>query len=491
MPNNYGSRMKNKNSMKKMIINSLLIVVSCLLAVSSCKKEDNPADKAPEMENITYRPSDEIFANPERGFYKYSLIELASGRGALSQSQISGYRNSGISLVMRYFYLKDFKDKPLTQAVLDEIEQDFATARNAGIKLIPRFAYSQAQNEPDAPLDIILQHLDQLQPVLTNNADVIATVQAGFIGSWGEWYYTTNNLNTSGARNAVLKKLLEVIPDNRTIQLRTPAYKQEYFQRTTPLSFEEAFTGSDISRVGHHNDCFLASVTDYGTYINPAVDKAFLNKECLFVPIGGETCPPDGVDPATSEKAQSDMRNLRWSYLNEDYYKGVNDTWIAQGGMDNIKRELGYRFQLTSGEFTNKVKPGGVFNSRILIKNLGYASLYNPRLVELILRNLESGDRYVVRLDIEPRFWQPLLNNEVEAKVGIPADLPEGNYDLYLNLADPEPTLYSRPAFSIRLANEGVWEASTGYNNLNIMITVSSNNSGPNYSGDSFFKKLN
>jgi hypothetical protein len=443
-----------------------------------------------EMENVVYQPTNEIFANPERGFYKYSLIEVGSGRGALSQSEISGYRSNGISLVMRYFYLKNFKDKALSTEALNERETDFETARRAGIKIIPRFSYSQAQNEPDAPLEIIKQHLDQLSPVLTKNADLIATVQAGFIGSWGEWYYTSNNLNNASARYEVIKKLLESVPKTRTIQLRTPAYKQEYFKRKTPLSFEEAFSGSEISRVGFHNDCFLASPTDYGTYINPDEDKAYLHQECLFVPIGGETCPPDGVEPATSTKAQNEMRYLRWSYLNEDYYKGVNDTWIVQGGMDNIKRELGYRFELTSGEYSNKIKPGGLFVSRILIKNLGYAPLYNPRLVELVLQNNQTGDKYKIQLDVEPRFWQPLQTNVIETEAGLPANILEGDYKLYLHLPDPEPMLYGKPSFSVRLANDNVWEDPTGYNNLNVEINISSDNNSKDYSGDLIFQKM-
>ena len=58
-------------------------------------------------------------------------------------------------------------------------------ARKAGIKIILRFAYSIAMDEPDAPLSVILQHLDQLKPILQENKDVIAVLQAGFIGSWG------------------------------------------------------------------------------------------------------------------------------------------------------------------------------------------------------------------------------------------------------------------------------------------------------------------
>jgi hypothetical protein len=207
------------------------------------------------------------------------------------------------------------------------------------------------------------------------------------------------------------------------------------------------------------------------------------------VPIGGETCPPDGVNPADGIKAQGEMRNLRWTYLNQDYYRGVNDLWKLDGSMDNIMRELGYRFQLLSGEYSDKVAPGGALSARIILKNLGYAALYNPRLVELVLKNTETEEEYKVNTGIEPRFWKPSMETEIDTVVGIPKDIPEGDYELYLNLPDPETTLYNNPAYSIRLANENVWEETTGYNRLNVLIQIDSKNKGKVYSGNLFFMK--
>jgi hypothetical protein len=183
------------------------------------------------------------------------------------------------------------------------------------------------------------------------------------------------------------------------------------------------------------------------------------------------------------------MRYLRWSYLNEDYYRGVNDQWIAQGGMNSIIRELGYRIQLLSAEYSEKVAQSDSFTARIILKNIGYAPLYNPRLVELVLKNVQSGEIYKAKLDVEARFWKPLVENEMNAEVGIPQVMPNGEYELYLNLADPEESLYSNPAYSIRLANKGVWEESTGYNKLGIKIQVAPENKSGSYTGVLFFKK--
>jgi len=472
--------------MKSIILSATLVLV---LLVGCVTCASIPVENSIKSKVITYTSDESKFPNPERGFYKYTSCDLGTGNGVLSESTLKGYRNNNFSLIMRYCYLKSFKNAPISAKALTDFDNDMATVRKSGFKCVLRFAYSESETEPDAPLNIIIQHLDQLKPYIEKNADVIAVLQAGFIGSWGEWYYTTNGLNTSGNRSLVLKKLLETLPARRMVQVRTPAYKTEFFQRTTPLKQDEAFNMQSLARVGFHNDCFLASTTDYGTYTDVTADKAYLNKECLYVPIGGETCPPDGVSPADATKAQADMRYLRWSYLNEDYYHGVNDQWIVQGGMDNILRELGYRFQLISGEYTEKVAPGNTFSARIILKNLGYASLYNPRFVELILKNTQSNQLYKVKLAEEPRLWKPLVENEVLAEIGIPNDMLSGEYELYMNLPDPEESLYTNPDYSIRLANKDVWEEATGYNKLGVIVQVAPGNKTTIYTGNLTFKQ--
>ncbi|HEY3371589.1 MAG TPA: DUF4832 domain-containing protein [Prolixibacteraceae bacterium] len=463
---------------------AFILFVGCVTC--STKAVDEPVKQSVP---VNYAPDETIFPNPERGFYKYSSCNLGTGSGLLNPSTLSAYRDHNISLIFRYFYLKNFKNSALSAQALSDFDKDMATIRQSGMKCVLRFAYSEAENDPDAPMNIILQHLDQLKPSLEKNADVIAVMQAGFIGAWGEGYYSTNGLNSSGARNLVYTKILATLPARRMMQVRTPAYKREFFQRTTQLKQEEAFSMVNIARVGFHNDCFLASATDYGTYGNVEVDKAYLNKECLYVPIGGETCPPDGVSAADATKAQTDMRYLRWTYLNEDYYRGVNDQWIVQGGMNTIMRELGYRFQLLTGEYTEKAAQGDSFIARIILKNIGYAPLFNPRVVELVLKNTQTSEVYKVKLANEARLWKPLVESVIDAEIGLPQEMPSGAYELYLNLPDPEASLYANPAYSIRLANKDVWEPATGYNKLGIQIQVAPENKTASYSGDLVFKK--
>ena len=68
-------------------------------------------------------------------------------------------------------------------------------------------------------------------------------------------------------------------------------------------------------------------------------------------------------------------------------------------------------------------------------------------------------------LDVDPRFWFGGNKVVVDKTIKLPAEAT-GKCMLYLNLPDPEETLHDNPLFSIRLANDDVWEEETGYNKI-------------------------
>ena len=424
---------------------------------------------------IEHTASDEIFPNPERGFYVQHTAVFADGRPApatLNPVSLEAHYAQNISLILRFYVYEDSVAAPLTSAHLDLIGQDCAVLRDCGLKAVLRFAYTIDPDDPDAPLATVLGHLDQLAPVLQQNADVIATVQAGFIGTWGEWHSSSNGLGTTENMRTVLQHVLAAVPVQRAVGVRTPRYKQAIYDRTTPLSAAEAFSGSDISRTGHHNDCFLASDTDYGTYVSPAAEKVYLNRETQFVPMGGETCHPD-PPRSLCPTAIAELEQMHWTYLNSTYHPDVLSGWTDGGCLDEIRRRLGYRLRLTRVAVPDAVRPGDPFRLELDLVNDGFAAPGNPRVVELVLRHVLSGATYDVTLPDDPRFWLPRTNpQQLVHHVLAPRDLPEGVYDLLVSLPDPEPAAYGRPRFAIRLANPGVWEAATGYNHLLLQLQV-------------------
>jgi hypothetical protein len=497
----------------------VLIVMTCACA----KKEYATA----QSNNITikYTESGEDFPNPERGFYRYtqtkasafqglSLNQLNSWKGAVQAE--GGHYKVYSTLIFRYYELDDFKEKPLSTAFLEAIKTDFLIARQAGFKLIPRFTYSLSPKPGpcpegficppygDAPKNIVLQHIGQLKNVLEENADVIAAVQMGFIGMWGEQYYTdyfgdasqntpVKKLLDSNWQDRidVLKAFLEAVPKDRMIQVRYPQIKQRYVYgikavvTSSPLNDSEAFSETDKARIGFHNDCFLASADDYGTYqdygnsTTPRTDantvlRAYKKSDSKYVAVGGETCddafsPQNDCEPAG--KAQTEMREMHFSFLNCAYNNAVNDDWQSGGCMEEIKKSLGYRFVLKDGQFQKAAESGQPFSFSLNVENKGYASPYNKRPVKLVFRNRNNGKEYSIILNTDVRKWFP-GSAIVADKVILPADMVKGSYDLFLFFPDHFASIAGRPEYAVRLANTNMWEETTGYNNLNVLLEV-------------------
>jgi len=431
---------------------------------------------------ISYDSSEAIFANPERGFYAYRSVPISS-------SFLHSLRNSNVTIVQRIYIIPHFVNDTLSSSFLETMSNDFQTAREGGAKLVLRFSYTNQIDGEDAPLDRVLYHINQIEPLLRENYNVIVYMDAGFIGAWGEWYYSTNNLNNTEDQRTVLFALLDALPMDRMVLVRTPEYKRQIYDYFDPLIPEEAFNGTKRARTGAHNDCFLAGPWDYGTYIDIEEDKTFLNLDNRYVPQGGETCHPSEFSVCSN--ALIDLERLHWSVLNKDYHPVVLQSWEDDGCMNEVKRRLGYRFRLLNAVIQDSVPPSGAFHTNFSIVNNGWASPFNPRNLEIILRNSEgSDDFYWLKIDEDPRLWMPGDTAHVSIEAGIPDDMPIGSYDILLNFPDPAPALHNRSNYSIRLANLNVWEESTGFNSLLYTIIVDTNASGNIYSGDDYFKPM-
>jgi hypothetical protein len=97
--------------------------------------------------------------------------------------------------------LDDYRTSNIPAGVLSSYTTFFGLARSAGIKVIPRWSYNLGY-QPDTTLAWVLTHIGQLGPIWRDNADVIACLQAGFIGAWGEWHSSRNGLTTASSMRA-------------------------------------------------------------------------------------------------------------------------------------------------------------------------------------------------------------------------------------------------------------------------------------------------
>ena len=449
-----------------------LLFLSCTLEPSD-KPEQNPSEVIPdeELTLVEFTESNKIFANPERGFYKHYDF-LNSSATPLSVSALQAARvESNITLFYAGHYLTEFVKSDISDKFLNLVRKNMQALRDAGAKCVLRFAYtnSQSKHPYDAEPKWVARHIEQLKPILQEYSDVILVFQSGFIGVWGEGYYTDNFFfdpqtpEEHKLRKEVIDAMLDAIPADRQVALRTPMFKRNMYAESykDTLTLATAYDGSAKARLSAFNDCFGASADDYGTFIGKDT-REYWRKETRYTLMGGETCGLS--DYCKCKQSIKDCEDFHWTYMNSGYNADVLNRWTSEGCMDEVKRRLGYRLSLKDVA-TSKAAAGKALRVKLNIRNTGFAAPANPRHVELVLVD-GNGKKTVYEFkDVDMRYWFANETVTVDKLIDLPKDA-SGNCTLYLNMPDPKATLHDNPLFSIRLANDGVWNEKTGYNKI-------------------------
>lgn len=420
------------------------------------------------MRKIMLTESTEDFPNPERGFYAHTILNSLP-----SDDELSALKDENITIIYTEVNAEDYREKDFDQAYLDNLGEQFARIRMAGLKAIFNVVYAHRVGQPDAAKDQVFRHIEQLKPLIDENWDVVYVVKTGFIGPWGEMHSSTNDLDTPENITEILFKVLGMFPEERIVMLRTPIMKVNAFDNEL-MTFERAHDGTKLARVGFFNDCFLASGTDSGTYTSEKTRAGWIEymaNEAKYTVFGGETCRMNVL--AECENTIYEMEQLAMSWLNRGYHPDVRANWKAKGCLPEIMLRLGYRLVMREVLVPENLKPGGILQVSLKLENLGFAAPVNPRNVELVLRNNDSGTSFTLPIDTDPRFWFAGETQDIIRQTGLPDDLLPGGYTLLLRLSDPCEKLSADPRYSIRLANDGTWEADTGMNILASDIVIS------------------
>jgi hypothetical protein len=259
------------------------------------------------------------------------------------------------------------------------------------------------------------------------------------------------------------------------IAFRYPTFQQQIYGATN-LTDATAFSGSHQARSGFHNDGFLYDDTDFGTwniaYPNPDPARDYAKRFTKYTVMSGE---PANANSLTAAQTLDEFRFYHFSSLSMNmpdaikggFYSGLK----SDGNYDLVTRKLGYRYSVYKSSLPKKAVANATVPIHFSIVNNGWASNYNKRPVQLVLRNKANNTVYVKEINADPRYWFSAVAKDISDNISL-SDIPKGSYNLFLNFPDPEPTLNSLPSYSIRLANVGIWEEATGYNSLQHELTI-------------------
>lgn len=417
------------------------------------------------------------------------------------------------------FRLDNYRNANLPQSLLDELDAWFTEARTRGIKLKIRFMYNYNRSDQDAPLSRMQTHIGQLAPVLNANRDVIAVMDAGFAGQYGEWHwdgsgssYTTANFVSElpgGTGNLyfwtepwltafadLTETLLTELHDDIYIGLRYPRHDNGYrlvfngsgAWRTNWSTHDHAgnrFDGSAISRVGLYMDCLWSNQSHVGTFNydggQQASDIAAAEAAGTIAPVSGETCIVGGLNTYNDcsqvlGAGDADAVTLGIDMLYRKFWTGIYDKWISDGCYDQISRRLGYRIHLNSATLPASVGAGGSMTVTLNLTNTGFGKVFHARPLDLVF--VGPGGPFTARMTSDARLDLPLAGETVESSFTFtaPAGLQSGqSYAVHLRLPDPDPLgngLDDDVRYCIRLANTGIWDGTTGRHDLGASVSV-------------------
>jgi len=410
------------------------------------------------------------------------------------------FATDGLTILQAYCYLTKYANERIPEGALAHLRTAFATMRKRGLKALLRFAYEKTNKPETGPtLADVLTHIEQLKPIIQENADVIYVMQAGFVGAWGEWHSSAHQIEKDPhALATIMAAILDALPPYLMTQVRVPRYKRRLLGQEVDI---------DASRIGFHNDGFLAHESDGGTWPepphfanpgNPEFDT--MTQQSPHLLIDGELFWRDKGTKVDGLLSAIRMRlhhyttfSLAHSYSEREGKLYSMDDWIAtplslsqitearlpisdgyfedsQGNerdrtpFEYIRDHLGYRLELQECSWPAKMISGDALAIRAKLINRGFSTIHNPRPVIFVLAGVEGVHEFPV-VNADPRQWQPFepedesyapLKHELAISAELPGDITPGFYMLGLWLPDNHASLRLDPRYAIRLANRDV-----------------------------------
>ena len=425
-----------------------------------------------------YVESKEVLRNPDRGFYILLQVELNKG-----SEDFASFKDEldyvveeapDVGIISFQLSLKQFVDgdTTLSKEKLEDINQYFSMMREYGYQVIFRVVYEKDGDiNPEPEFQELLNHIEQLKPIYEKNEDILYVIEAGFLGSYGEWHDGKYD-EDKAKRNQVIEKLLEVVPEKIQINLRRPSFITDYIGDNRTVTAENAYSNEDIARLGLHNDGYLGSITDLGTFEEEQRDASmrWQNAQTLYTLFGGECIRPNS-NYNEFENALPDMIERHCTYLNKTYDEKVKDKWRnatyngedelykGESGYLYIQNHLGYRLVLREAQV--KVSNDNLIVN-LQIENVGFGNIVREKEIEVLLKHDE--DIYVLKNDVDIR--QHLNGNmyTLELIEFMPNEIEDERYQIFVNIKEPYDSLDNNDNYKIKLANVDMWDSEVGAN---------------------------
>lgn len=369
---------------------------------------------------------------------------------------------------------------PLSSAMLQQINTRIAAFAGTGIRLMVRFTYNFGPIGPgamDAPIDVISQHIDQVAPILLQSKDLIFALEAGFIGTWGEWHDSTNGNDTAAAHKTVLDKELSYFKGVFPILVRTPGDLIQYNGSLTPSPW-----------LGIHDDYYASGSADAGTFATCVPGAGFCLPQYTSDQLRSYAAAVSATTMFAGEFADvvyptlqscSPLDGYSFTYhaqsINLHPPSNVATELENEGCVLSFYNKAGTRIEMQEATIGGSPTPNGQLHLDLTLANTGYGRVIRPRPVTLLF--VSSGKviaQFPISLDdMDLRQLQASSSPVPQTyRIGVtlPPNFPtSGQVSAVLLIPDPAPSLTPQPAYALPLNSldqndNPIFDPTTGYN---------------------------
>lgn len=478
--------------MKKLaLLLTAVLLLSCLAACSEQTETETTEADGETVQTVELAPlygsqDDLLEYNPDRGWRLEAYVDaaLTERPDEAVKTALDRYAKYHPQLCQVYFYLTSYRETETIPAdAFARMQLAFDAAKERGIKLIVRFAYqSDMEGTGEVSDAIMLAHISQLQTLLEENLDTIHTVEAGFLGAWGEWH----SYKQEHDRLTLLKAIMDMVPESLYVQVRYPGVKN--------VLADAEPDNPQLNRMGYHDDSFFGWQKAKWSASPGDEEWIQMQNESFRGPQGGEMfwgcqyyldnwAPTTGAlailkfspfhqnsfslyhsfieQPFTSWAVEGEGYYSIQDWVTEEiteqwlevsnivydplYFQDENGQPIARTAFEFISDHLGYRLRATTLTLTGGLSAGATVNATLLVENYGFSPVFNMESGFAILD--ANGNVVSSVAAAEPSRW--LSEDCVPYKVAADLTLPEqsGSYRLAFYLKNSAGT-------GARLAND-------------------------------------
>ncbi|MDE7365578.1 MAG: DUF4832 domain-containing protein [Ruminococcus sp.] len=406
----------------------------------------------------------------------------------------------------------DGKDYDLDDAFFSAWDETLQNCKDNGCMVALRFRYDANGKDNPEPetFEQVLNHVQQVKDsrLLEKYADILAYVESGFVGKWGEQHggkYTSVQYKAQ-----LLQAVLDAVPSPIPVTVRTPDIFAEWagIKRSQLADTEliESLTESEYcpdiqsyrNRIGLYDDGYMGSNSDLGTYADREIETAWLRNQTYTSYFGGEFSGniefAKQYDTYLPENAVPEMYKTHLSYINSNIFQLYNDyeysadygitadtsAYYGKSVYKFIRDHIGYRFVLRNSEITAETVQGGDITVNFDVENTGFANVIPNTKSYVILE--KDGVYMTTDCNIDCKKWDSCTVSHESVDIKIPDNIESGEWNVYFKVnVGTDADILNMNSRSIRFANNNTWNGTIGANLIGkTVITESPQKSSDN-----------